>query len=90
MSQCEVILGRVNPPCRGFLIGVKTETIQLLTQSELQELDVDARNVHGHSAWDLLTQRDDVSTELSAAYEALLVSLEISIVGKKLVNTAAS
>ncbi|KAI9716433.1 MAG: hypothetical protein M1812_005328 [Candelaria pacifica] len=59
---------------------VKKETIEMLIEAELDELDVNAIDHDGHTARDLLSRRDDISPDLGDAFEALLKSLSKAVV----------
>ncbi|KAI9746981.1 MAG: hypothetical protein M1835_002281 [Candelina submexicana] len=63
-------------------IGVKPETVHLLTESRVDGLDVDAIDHKGHTARGLWSHRDDLSSDFSDAFETLLESLSQRVVEK--------
>ncbi|KAI9696576.1 MAG: hypothetical protein M1836_005595 [Candelina mexicana] len=63
-------------------IGIKPETVHLLTESKLDGLDVNAIDHKGHTARGLLSRRDDLSSDLGDALETLLKSLNQRVVEK--------
>ena len=63
-------------------------TLEMFETAEIEDLDADAENKDGLTAWDLLRQRVEVSEEVQKAFGSLMKKLESKNTGLKFFDAA--